>query len=223
MHSIPMNEETGLGGPQPTTTRLHLAWATLSMAAAAVAVQAWPAAQDALVYDRTAVQAGEVWRLWTAHVVHFGASHLWWNLVIFVAAGLWLERVAPWRLRVLLALGPLVIGATLLAGDAALARYAGLSGLGAGVVALLALTQLRRMHGEAMFWRAVLAALVLKIGLEIVADRPLFARFDDETIHSVPLAHLAGAALAVAIHACTHARDRSSWPVSPPPETAQHP
>lgn len=178
----------------------HLPWATLAVALLAVAVQAWPAAQGMLEYNRVAVLGNELWRLWSAHAVHFGPSHLWWNLAVFVVAGIWLEELAPIRLRLLLFLAPLAIGVTLLAGDAALARYAGLSGVGSGVLTLLALTQLGRPDHDRLIWRAVLAAIALKIGLEVIAERPLFAEFDDATIHAVPLAHLGGAAVALAIH-----------------------
>lgn len=200
MHTHSMHDKTGSDATAAIAATSHLPWATLTVGVVALALHAWPGAQSVLEYNRIAVLAGEWWRLWTAHAVHYGASHLWWNVIVFVAAGAWLERVAPQRLRILLAFGPLVIGLVLLGGDAALARYAGLSGIGAGVVALLALTQLRRTDGETMFWRAVLAVLALKIGLEIVADRPLFARFDDATVRCVPLAHMAGAIVAVAIH-----------------------
>ena len=39
-----------------------------------------PAGVQALRYERTAVLAGEAWRLVTAHLVHYGWVHLAWNL-----------------------------------------------------------------------------------------------------------------------------------------------
>lgn len=174
----------------------------------AAASAAWPAAvaADVAEYDRAAVLRGEVWRLWTAHVVHYGASHLAWNLAVFLPASGWLERVAPARLRWLLVLTPAAIGVVLLATDPALARYAGLSGVATGVVTLLALTKLGAPGGDAFFWRAVLALIVVKIAVETVWRMPVFAAFDRPEVHTMPVAHLVGAAMAVAVHGAAWCR-----------------
>ena len=100
------------------------------MAVLALAVQAWPGAEDALEINRA---FSRVWsRLWTAYIVHFGGSHLFWNLAIFLPAGIWAERLVPWRTRFFYLVGSPFIGLVLLAFDREMANYRGLSGVAAG-------------------------------------------------------------------------------------------
>ena len=47
----------------------------------------FPRFSDLLVYDRQAILSGELWRLLTAPLVHFSASHLFWDVVVFSLAG----------------------------------------------------------------------------------------------------------------------------------------
>lgn len=171
-------------------------WATSLTSVAAVAVALWPAAQPALVYDRPRLLAGEVWRLWTGHWVHFGSTHLLWNLAVLLPAGLWIERLAPRRTRLLLALAPGLIGAVLLAGAPDLASYAGLSGLATALLAWLAFFHLRTRATDRWFWWSVLGLIAVKLGVELFAAHPLFARFGTAAVRPVPLAHAAGLAAA---------------------------
>ena len=175
-------------------------WATLGMAALAVGVCVLPGVRARLLFERDAIWIGELWRLWTAHVTHFGLNHLLWNLAVFVPAGIWAERIAPRRTRWLLAIAPLSISVVLLS-DAALQRYGGLSGLAAAVLTLLALIQLSATgRTDRWFWWSVLALLVVKIIAEWLAGQAGFARFSSAEIRPVPLAHLAGVATAAAVY-----------------------
>ncbi len=172
--------------------RPSLPWATLLVAALALATHFQPAASGRLCYEHDLVLAGEWWRLWTAHLVHLGGGHLLWNLAVFVPAAAWAERLAPLRARLFLALAPGVIGAALLAFDPALERYAGLSGVAAGALALLAFLKLRDRDSDHWFWRGTLGLLALKIAVETASHQPLLADFGTNDAQPVPLAHLAG-------------------------------
>lgn len=172
-------------------------WATLVVAAIALGLRFWPGAEAAFGYNRVDVAGAGYWRLWTAHVVHFGWAHLFWNLLVFVPAGIWAERLLPDRFRLLLLMGPGLIGVALFGLDPQLSRYAGLSGIAAGVVTFLALSQLRRGTPDRWFWRAVLAVVALKIGVEFALTQPIFARFSEPGLRTVPLAHATGALSAV--------------------------
>jgi len=198
-------EVTG-GANAPSGVRVP--WATLAVTVLAVALAAWPRAVDLLAFDRLQVMDGEWWRLVTGHWVHFGVSQLCWNLVVFVPAGAWVERLAPVRTRVLFLLATPVIGAVLFAADPTLLHYAGLSGLAAAVLALLAFTQLSAGHADRWFWRAVLAVLGVKIAAELLLMEPAFARFADSSIRPVPLAHLAGVVCAGAVHYARRRREK---------------
>jgi rhomboid family GlyGly-CTERM serine protease len=172
-------------------------WMTLAMTAAAVILFLchW---EDRFIYDRNLILRGQVWRGWTGHLVHFGGSHLFWNLAVFLPAGWWLERIRPGVARLFLALSPYVITGVLLLFDPTLLRYAGLSGVATGLLVLLSCGQLQRGQGEPRwFWLGVLALVGAKIGLELFTGKPLLVR-DFNGIRDVPLAHLGGAAWAVA-------------------------
>ena len=172
-------------------------WFTAAIALAAIVITAWPAAATALVFERDRVIAGELWRLWSAHLAHFGWSHLGWNLLIFALAGGWVERISPRRTRLLYVICPPLIGLALLALDPELQSYGGLSGLAAATLTLLALTQLARPAAtDRWFWRATLMLLGLKIGFELLTRRPTFAHFAGGEIRTVPIAHVAGALVA---------------------------
>ena len=42
---------------------------------------------SAFIYDRAAIFQGEVWRLFSSHLVHFTKLHLFYNLMAFGVAG----------------------------------------------------------------------------------------------------------------------------------------
>jgi rhomboid family GlyGly-CTERM serine protease len=175
-------------------------WATVLAAVVALVVTLVPASATGLGYERARIFAGDAWRLWTGHWVHFGAAHLLWNLAVLLPAGVWAERVAPQRARLLLALSPGFIGVALWAGAPGLASYGGLSGVASGVLALLALDRLAAGRDGRWFWWSVLALLGAKIVAETLADRALFARFAVAGVRPVPLAHVAGLAAAGLLH-----------------------
>jgi rhomboid family GlyGly-CTERM serine protease len=189
-----------LPGGADKASGVRVPWLTLMVATLAVALMAWPRAVDVLSFDRLQVMDGEWWRLVTGHWVHFSPSHLFWNLAVLVPAGAWAERLAPVRTRVLFLLAPAVIGAVLFAADPALLHYAGLSGVAAAVLAMLAWTQLSAGHADRWFWRAVLAVLAVKIAAELLLGQPAFARFAGSSVRPVPLAHLAGVVCAGVVH-----------------------
>lgn len=175
---------------------------TWAVALAAVVVFTWPRLAGALIYDRAEIFSGQLWRLWTGHLVHYTLSHLFWDTLVFLAAGSWLEWIAPRLTRWFYLWAPPMISVALLWGDPDLDRYAGLSGLATGVLVLLALIQWRReRNAPAWFWPCVLLLVAVKIAIETWAHAPLFAHFESG-IRVVPLAHVAGigcAALAYAI------------------------
>ena len=196
-----MTEESkSAANATPAASIARWPWATGVVTLLALAAAASPRAGEALVYDRLLVMDGEWWRLFTGHWMHFSPSHLFWNLVVLVPAGVWVERLAPTRTRVLFLVAPVVIGLTLFAADLSLMRFAGLSGVAAAVIALLALTQLSAGRTDLWFWRGVLALIAVKIGVELALGRPSFAQFTDASVRPVPLAHLAGVICAGAVH-----------------------
>ncbi|MBI2518029.1 MAG: rhombosortase [Opitutae bacterium] len=172
-------------------------WVTAALAVATVLVAASPAMQTGLMLDRPLISVGQVWRLWTGHLVHHGASHGLWNLVVFIPVGCWLERIRPTLARLYLLIASALISAGLLAFDPQLSRYAGLSGLATGLLLLLACDRLKQINREPRWvWLGVLILVAGKIGFEWMTDTPIFSRLNDG-VKNVPLAHLFGAVSAV--------------------------
>ena len=172
-------------------------WATLVIASLAGLALAFHSVSAWFIYDRALIFRGELWRAWSGHVTHFGASHFIWNLAVFVPAGCWLERLWPTLTRWFYAVCPLIISAALLVLDPSLDRYAGLSGMATGMLVLLAALQLGRRREEPVwFWLSVLALVTAKIGIELFTGAPIFVSgFVD--VRTVPLAHIFGVVVAV--------------------------
>lgn len=150
--------------------------------------------REALLLQRNALLRGEFWRLWTGHWVHFGSSHLLWDLSSFAAAGLWLGALGARRVNwlVLAVVAPL-LGGGLLVVERQLEIYGGLSGLVCAQCAALAVLLWKgNRRAVALMLAAVLLA---KLCLDFFQGQALFARFEAEEIRTVPWAHLLGICL----------------------------
>ena len=158
-----------------------------------------PATHAMLLYDRDAVLRGELWRLWTGHWVHFSTSHLAWNLIVLVIAGIWLEQQRPGRLLSYTLLAAPCISAGFLLFAPAMEQYGGLSGLATGVVTLLALSRLDRSRPDRAWWLSVLGLVVVKIVFDATQTSPVFSNFASPLIRPSALAHAGGAGLALII------------------------
>lgn len=191
-----------------------LPWLTLACAGAAWLIHRAPTLAPFLEFDRTAVARGEVWRIATAHFVHFNASHLHWDLAGLLLLGGWAETASRRRWALALGAATIVIPPLVAWLEPNLATYRGLSGLACVPLGLLvvALHRTARRHGDALLrataWAAALGFLA-KTGYEVVAGRTLFVDAGVDFV-PVPLAHLAGFVIGVA----------AAWPaadaVTPP-------
>lgn len=87
-------------------------------------------------YDRAGIMSGEIWRLWTGHLVHFSTRQLVLDVGMLVVAGWLVERVwgSGTTARVIL-LGMPALSLGLLVSAPNLLEYRGVS----GIVVLLAL------------------------------------------------------------------------------------
>ena len=121
-------------------------------------------AREFLRYDRQALLAGEVWRLFTAHLVHLGWSHLWLNVLALVILGnLFADLLSrrDWWIAALLS--ALAIDFGLLSLDAEVAWYVGLSGVLHG---LIVLGGLRLLGTQFLLGLILLAGTLAKLGWE---------------------------------------------------------
>jgi rhomboid family GlyGly-CTERM serine protease len=150
-----------------------------------------------LELDRAALAAGELWRLFTAHLTHYSLEHLVLDVLAFLVLGIACESREPRRARWTLAASALVISVGVLLLDPGMQRYRGLSGLDSALFALL-FTSLLRDHdrrGKArlLLWIPGLLFLA-KIGYEAVMGTAVFLDSSAAGFAPAPLAHLLGAA-----------------------------
>jgi len=157
--------------------RPRLPWITLGLAAFVAALYAaLGGAPSGLVYDRAAIETGEVWRLATGHLVHLDTHHLAYNVGALVALGIAYE-LAPFggsrrlALRVL-GLGGLAVTATLFALSPATLYYCGLSAILNALYAALTLGLWRQTRDR--IWLLAFAADAAKIAFE-AAYGPIFS------------------------------------------------
>lgn len=120
-----------------------------------------------LAFDRQALSSGEIWRLWTGHLVHFSAAHATTDLAaLFAAAAIAEHEIGARRTAFVLIVGaPLIsLGLALLLPE--LAIYRGSS----------ALSVLLGGIGGAMIWhrasrlRPVLACIGTVVITKIILD-----------------------------------------------------
>lgn len=165
---------------------------TLSLVGIALLVYWMPHLGVLLVYDRQAILAGEWWRLGTAPLVHFSASHLGWNILVLGAAGWAVETFGYRNLWLVCVLAAIIPGIVYILGAPELAVYGGLSGLATGAVAYLCLVNLFSEGHNRSLWMVILILMVLKIVAEAAMGDPVFARVDGVAFRALPLVHVAG-------------------------------
>lgn len=133
------------------------------------------AAQRLLGYNRTAILAGQWWRLFTGNFVHLGPGHLAEDMAGLVLLWLLFEDVlAGWRTVAVVCLGAVAVGLGLLLGNPGLEWYAGISGAldtlwTAGAIALL--------HRRDRFGWALAALLGAKLAYEQLFGALPFSSF----------------------------------------------
>ena len=151
-----------------------------------------PGLASQMVYDRSAILSGEVWRLLTGNWVHFSASHLFYDLLALGIAGWIIERRGYPYFGLLCVLAAVGISTALLAGRPEVQSYGGLSGVATGAIIYLALHGLQ----ERGAWRWVcIAALVLTVGkvlLESITGRFIIAATGSISFVPLPLSHIVG-------------------------------
>jgi rhomboid family GlyGly-CTERM serine protease len=155
------------------------------------------AGREVFRYDRTAIAAGQVWRLLTAHIVHLDLDHAALNslgLVLMWALFARDYRPLQWLAIVLGSIVAIDTGFWLR--DSTLAWYVGSSGALHGVMAAGTIGHLRR--GDLDGW--ILAAFIL---LKLAYEQSAGALpFSDSHAGVIVNAHLYGTLGGAAIAAC---------------------
>ena len=174
-------------------------WWSIALVTGMVAALAIPGAAEYLVYDRGALARGELWRVFSAHIVHYSGAHLLANVLVLLPAAMLVEV----RYRVdfprVLAVSAVAIGVGLFFFKADIYRYAGASGVS---LALLTYALLRGLN-ESRRWRFVcailLALVVTKLAAEGLFNWQVADWERDAGFVTVTLSHAIGAGTALAI------------------------
>ena len=146
---------------------------TLGCLVLAALVAGVPGLADALIYERSAVAAGEWWRFVGGSWVHYSSWHLVANCLGFAIVGGYLERD---HRRVLIR----IVGGGAVASVIAVhlvepqtARYGGLSGVVTAAVAFAAADGLRSLPRARPLFVLALVLLVLKLVVDVGEPREL--------------------------------------------------
>jgi rhomboid family GlyGly-CTERM serine protease len=173
-------------------------WIYLGLSVVALAVQLTPSWRDAWLYDRTAIEAGEWWRIWSGHLVHFGWPHFVADAGLFLIMGWLLQEHHACFSRLALLVMPAFIAGAIYWFDPSMHRYGGLSALNLGLLLYLALQGWRRDWAD-WFWPAVLLIYVGEVIFETIQGGRGggMIRFDDPGVRVATSAHVASALYAL--------------------------
>ena len=151
-----------------------------------------PGCTQLLIYDRTAIFAGESWRLVTGHWVHYSPSHLAYNLVALTLMGTLIELQESRRLLLLCLVSSITIGLSLLVFRPDLDYFAGASGIISAAVVYYSLREITVSGPFRTIWFAVLVLLVGKIVLESFWPGSSLVGVSGNFV-VIPLSHAVGA------------------------------
>jgi len=208
-----------------TGVSTRVPWLTTLFVALAASLSASPAVSDALVYRRAAVEAGEVWRVFTAQWVHGSASMAFADLAVVALCGGFLERRHR-GLALGAAVGGLLAVALAVHGtQAQVTHFDGSSGVAAALFVAAALWIALRSGSGRLRVLSILAVVGIfaKAALEQWAGWQLTGVGLPEGARVLPAAHLAGGvagACGVAWIARGRGRERTRCASDPSPRIA---
>ena len=170
---------------------------TLLLGVLASAIAMSPQMTSWLQFDRSAILDGEIWRTLTGHLTHWSASHLFWDMLMFLALAGVIELFSRRQFLIYLASVSLFISLLVFIVLPEMTFYRGLSGIDSGLFMLLVVILYRRKAaGQDLLHKIpyILLGLLIvgKISYELSTAQAIFVQPSDLFV-PVPLAHLGGA------------------------------
>jgi rhomboid family GlyGly-CTERM serine protease len=177
---------------------------TLSVCLLAALAACFQPITAALEFDRAAIVADEWWRMVGGHITHWNADHLMWDGLMFAVLGALCERRSRPRFLLCLALSALAISGGIWWLLPAIESYRGLSGIDSALFTLAAATMLAdaRHNGDRVAAAVVLATLAgfaAKLTYEMLTGDTLFVDSAAAGFVPLPLAHVVGGCVGLAI------------------------
>jgi len=186
---------------------MRLPWLTLLAGAAALLLFIGPVEWSlGLQLDRSDWGIRTVWQSITGHLTHWNGNHLAWDLAVFGMVGAFVEIRSRRVLLRLILLSGAAISLAVLAWLPEIQYYRGLSGVDMALVGYWLCVQLKESRSvRRWMWGIGLALSVAKPLVEIILGEAMFVTDLGAGVSNVPLAHLVGAGVGVAI-ACADRR-----------------
>ncbi len=148
-----------------------------------------------LIFDRQAILRGEIWRLFSSHLVHFTRTHLVYNLFAFGIAGWIVERKSSSLLLFLYICMAPVMGMALLVFKPGMLFYGGLSGIACGLIYYIALLKMKEAPWKIMS-RAIIICLPIKLVIELYTHASVLPYWEHQPFVIMPISHVAGVVMA---------------------------
>ena len=183
--------------PIISRTMSHIPYVTLLLTLAAGLIHLSYNLRIQLLYDRSALDYQDIWRLLTCHWVHLSWNHLSWSAMTFLGLGSLCELINKKKYYATVGISAVMIPAAIWWGMPGLIIYGGLSGLDCALYALLMVLLIKREircrnWTWVTFFSLLLAGLIAKISYETVTGMTIFVSNNHSGVVPVPLAHLVG-------------------------------
>lgn len=178
---------------------------TMLLVGGGVVIALFPGWSSWLVYNRSAILSGEIWRMFTGQWVHFSTSHLAFDVMALGIAGWIIENQKLPHFGWLCLLTPWLISAVLLLFEPQMKVFGGLSALATTAIVYLALFGLH----DAAPWRWIclitLLGIVGKIIFEMTTGRMMFMNTGNIPVTVCVASHISGAIIALLFYNCSKA------------------
>ncbi len=171
-------------GPQPVLTLFLLVLSLLATVDPQIGA-AW-------ILERHAVLQGELWRIFTCHLVHFTPTHLCYNLIVLAAAGWLVEKKSRVLFLFLYMTAAIAVCMALLVQHPGMQYYGGFSGVGCGFVLYNALLLVEQPGPWQVTGWIILIALPAKVIVEFFTQGSLLPYPGELEFFTMPLSHYAG-------------------------------
>jgi rhomboid family GlyGly-CTERM serine protease len=149
-------------------------------------------------------RGGSAWRIVTCHFTHFSYEQLAWDALTFFTLGWACERRNRSSFHATLLASVVIIPLAVLLFDPRIATYRGLSGIDSALFALLVISAARTSR----IGVALAIAFACKVVFELTTGATVFVTNMGEGVEPVPIAHVAGALIGVAVSAIPPAAGR---------------
>ena len=169
----------------------HRHRASFAFAALALLVFFFPGASEIFQLNRNALDGWNIWKAFGGHFSHWNFDHLLWDLITFLAFGIYCERQSLGRFLATLGISAAAVSLTFILFEPSLTYYRGLSGIDSALFGL-ALTEISILGtaGKRIAFAATLGFLG-KTAFELTTGNPLFVSSSATTFTVLPSAHIA--------------------------------